>query len=382
MPTIRELRERQGVRTDEGTGFVSLILGAIAAFAVGALLVVGWQVLPSMTGMFDEPGKAVPSFASAGKRIGIAARAPMLRICMASGGAGIDTDDFTPAAFYGLLQASDSVSRVSQFMGKQGALAPSTFTLAWGEIADCVYRQNGRMLCDPNNRAFAVEAAVSLVRQADLVASPQRSDSFAKGQGAEKNSSAKIERDLERMRDIKQRVLTALRARLQEGRLIAADFGTFPSGEIKRALQENKPTRDACAEDGMQHAQPTPVTMLSGERKEEEARQRIRNPALQGLGRPSSSFCTKEGHQWLINALNHYFGKRALYERAAAEHGPESEREARQGWQTADDKRIERLTREAYARGHFKPDQLRPDLRATVAKLVRDERVTGRPCAG
>jgi hypothetical protein len=186
------------------------------------------------------------------------------------------------------------------------------------------------------------------------------------------------------MRDIKARVLTALRARLQEGRLIAADFGYFPSGEIKRLLQENKPTRNACAEEGTGHAQaqPPPVTRPSAERAEEEARQRIRNYTLQGLGQPSSSFCTQEGHKYLINALDHYFGKRALYERAAAEHGPESEREARAGWQTADDSRIERLTRESYGRGYFKPDQLRPDLRATVAQLVRGERVSGRACGG
>jgi hypothetical protein len=240
-----------------------LIVGAVAAFGVGALLVVGWQVLPSMMGTIGGASQtAAPTFESANKRLGIAARAQVIRVCMASGGAGVNTEDFTPSSFYGYLQASDSVSRVSQFLGKQGALAPSTFTMAWGEIADCVYRQNGRMLCDPNNRAFAIEAAVSLLRQADLVAAPERSDSFAKGQGAETNRSAKIERDLERLRDIKGRVLTALRARLQEGRLIQADFGYFPSGEIKRLLQENKPIRNACAEDGIEHGQPTPVTML------------------------------------------------------------------------------------------------------------------------
>jgi hypothetical protein len=50
MPTIRELREQQGHRSDESTGPVSLIVGAVAAFAVGALLVVGWQMLPSIRG--------------------------------------------------------------------------------------------------------------------------------------------------------------------------------------------------------------------------------------------------------------------------------------------------------------------------------------------
>jgi hypothetical protein len=260
MPTIRELRERQGQRSGESTGPVSLIVGAVAAFGVGALLVVGWQVLPSMMGTIGGASQtAAPTFESANKRLGIAARAQVIRVCMASGGAGVNTEDFTPSSFYGYLQASDSVSRVSQFLGKQGALAPSTFTMAWGEIADCVYRQNGRMLCDPNNRAFAIEAAVSLLRQADLVAAPERSDSFAKGQGAETNRSAKIERDLERLRDIKGRVLTALRARLQEGRRISA---TSRAARSSVCCRRTSRSAMPAAEDGIEHGQPTPVTML------------------------------------------------------------------------------------------------------------------------
>jgi hypothetical protein len=293
-------------------------------------------------------------------------------------------DEMTPADFYGLLQASDGVSRVGQLLAPHASVAASTFTMVWGEVADCVFRQNGRTFCEPNNRALAVEAAASLIRQTDAIGAPtQDRSSFMQTRPA-LEMAVETKRGLDQMRDSKGRVLTALRARLQEGRLIAADFGTFPSGEIKRLLQENKPTRNACAEEGIGHAQaqPPPVTRRSADRAEEEARRRIRNYTLQGLGQPSASLCTPEGHKYLINALDHYFGKRALYERAAAELGPESAREDRARWQTADDSRIERLTREAYGRGHFKPDELRPDLRATVAQLVRGERVSGRACGG
>jgi hypothetical protein len=155
-----------------------------------------------------------------------------------------------PSAYYALLKMNDRAMGIARIAGAKG-YGTTGFAMAWGEIADCVYRQNGRALCDPNNRALAVEAATSLLREADLLAAPKRSDSsFAKTQEA-LDSSASVKRNLAQMRDMKDRVLTGLRARLQDGRLIAGDFGYFPAGDIKRLLQENKPDRNACAEEGM-----------------------------------------------------------------------------------------------------------------------------------
>jgi hypothetical protein len=244
MPTLRELREQQVQQSDETAGSVSLILGAVAAFAVGALLVSGWQMLPTIKASISGVIARGPAFAPSAKRLGLAAKAPLLEQCVATGGAGSAGEDLKPADFYALLQASDGASRVVQFMGQNAALAPSTFTMAWGEIADCVYRQNGRALCEPNNRALAVEAATSLVRQADLLASPPRTQ-------AAPNDQAAIRRSVERIGDMKERVLTGLRARLQDGRLIAADFGSSAPAVIKRLVQETKPSRNGCAEDGL-----------------------------------------------------------------------------------------------------------------------------------
>jgi len=372
-------------RADQKTSSASLIVGAIAAFAVGALIVGVWQMLPSIMQMLGIPGAGEPTFASTGERLGIAARAPVLALCM-SNRIELGVDRMTPADFYGLLQSSDSYSRFGKLLGKQPSVAPTTFTMVWGEVADCVFRQNGRTFCDPDNRALAVEAAMSLVRQAEVIgAPPQDQSSFMPTRGAHDWSLA-IKRELDRMRDVKERVRQGLRTRLQEGRLIAADFGYFPPGEIRHLLRENRPTRNACAEEGMEHAQPQwpspPFTRRSAEQEDEEARQRFRNVILQGLNRPWSSFCEEKGHRALINAIDHYFGHRAVALRSAAEDGPESERQVRRLWQTADDTRIERLTRETFGRGYFKPEELSADVRATIAELVRDERGSRRPCGG
>ena len=53
-----------------------------------------------------------------------------------------------------------------------------------------------------------------------------------------------------------------------------------------------------------------------------------------------------------------------------------------QQWATTEDKRIERLTQEAYAKGYLKPDDLNWIARKMMATVVRNERITGKACAG
>ena len=58
------------------------------------------------------------------------------------------------------------MSRVAAAAGiKQKAIDDVEFTAIWADVADCVYRQNGWVLCDPDNRALAVEAANTFMRQ-------------------------------------------------------------------------------------------------------------------------------------------------------------------------------------------------------------------------
>src|SRR5215831_10279480 len=180
MPTIRELREQQFQPTEEKSGSGLFIVGVVAAFAVGALLVGGWKMLPSMTLMVSNlSGKSGPAFAPAKVRLGVAEKAPLLEQCSGAWGKG----DLGPAAFFALMKTNDRVMGIARMAGSPHAAGPTHISLAWGELADCVYRQNGRAFCEPNNRALAVEAAISVVREADGAAPPPR-DGFAKAQAA------------------------------------------------------------------------------------------------------------------------------------------------------------------------------------------------------
>ncbi len=46
---------------------------------------------------------------------------------------------------------------------------------------------------------------------------------------------------------IRERVFAALRMRVEEGRLIAADFGMFTPGEVMNVVKSTKVREDACA---------------------------------------------------------------------------------------------------------------------------------------
>jgi hypothetical protein len=252
MPSIRELREQKAYRQEEKSGIGSLIVGAIAAFALGALLVTGWGMLPRLikgaTLLAGGAEKAGPSFAPTSKRVGRAAAANLLPVCMGHGYATSEGELELATQSYRMLQAGSSASRVGTLLGPQvggvDAVNSHAYALMWGKVADCVYGQNARTLCDRDNRALAVEAASSFVRQAEL-ADKHGPSGFVKAMQAVNDT--KIE-DVSVTRD---RVVAALRARLREGHLIAKDFGSFPSGEIKRLLQDVTPMRNACAEEGI-----------------------------------------------------------------------------------------------------------------------------------
>ena len=51
-------------------------------------------------------------------------------------------------------------------------------------------------------------------------------------------------------------------------------------------------------------------------------------------------------------------------------------------WSTTDDRRIDRLTQDAYAKGYLKPADFDGVARKMVATVVKDERITGKACAG
>ena len=66
-----------------------------------------------------------------------------------------------------ILRAGAMQSRVTALLGKKQPGTSAWLANAWGQVADCVYRQNSWNLCDPDNRALAVDAASAFVRNAD-----------------------------------------------------------------------------------------------------------------------------------------------------------------------------------------------------------------------
>ena len=126
------------------------------------------------------------------------------------------------------------------------AIDDAQFAAVWAEVADCVYRQNGWVLCDPDNRAFAVEAATTLIRQLSTAAKTEKfvdpRDLRPFGLDGQQRAYA-----LQNAGAIKGRVLAGIRTQVSEGRLTAGDFGMFAPSEITQIVRETKATRDACA---------------------------------------------------------------------------------------------------------------------------------------
>jgi hypothetical protein len=167
---------------------------------------------------------------------------------------GLDPDaGAEPGDLYRILKAGSFVSRLSALGGQPQRVAdPLGLAILWGDVADCVYRQNGRALCDADNRALAVEAANTFVRQLRISSAPQTGDAvastFAAVQGNGRVRSAVYE--VQALHAVAERMLSALRNRVEEGRLIAADFGFSAAPEVKNILGETATTRNACAEEG------------------------------------------------------------------------------------------------------------------------------------
>lgn len=114
----------------------------------------------------------------------------------------------------------------------------------------------------------------------------------------------------------------------------------------------------------------------------ESTRKNARKSALDALAMPNTAACSPQGHKQFIDALNFYYEQRASqivsYPQSFGEPG---EQYIVRAWATADDSRVERLTRETYARGFFRLDEFRSGTRGMISELVRHE-VAGPSCAG
>lgn len=130
--------------------------------------------------------------------------------------------------------------------------------------------------------------------------------------------------------------------------------------------------------------QATPINDAAFDEHEkyiEDARKSERKSALAALDLPWSARCGANRKQFVGGINEYYYHRQNQSERYPETYGkPGADYIARQ-WTTPDDRRIERLTQEAYANGYLALSDFNDVAGKAVAAIVTSERVTGRGCA-
>ena len=208
----------------------------ILAFVGGFLAVGAWIWAPQISNAVSSLVSGAPSvslFADA-SRIGRPENAPAIRGCVARVLDLGPDQKLEPSAMYFILKSGGMQVNVASMLGKSNRDSESqTINLAskWGELASCIFAQEDRELCNPDNRAAAVEAASKFFAYAK------------QAEAAKSTISADEARAFEIFSD---RLLLMLKNHRRYGTLVAADFSSFASPEIMRAMREEKQTRDIC----------------------------------------------------------------------------------------------------------------------------------------
>ncbi|QHO77174.1 hypothetical protein ACH79_35560 [Bradyrhizobium sp. CCBAU 051011] len=218
----------------------SLIRMPIIAFLGGFLVVGGWIWAPKISDLVKSQfsgGPSVSMFADT-NRIGRPETAPVVRSCIFKAvDVGPDASKMEPSAAYFILKAGSMQANISAMAGKSDRWSENqTINQAnsWGQLASCIYALDDRELCDPDNRAAAVEATTKFFAYAKQTA----------GSTGKPAISADDARAIENIRD---RLLLMLKNHRRYGTLVAADFGSFAPAEIMQVMRsEQKETRDIC----------------------------------------------------------------------------------------------------------------------------------------
>lgn len=268
MPSyLDEIRERQAFEANKKSSPIPIVIAAIFAFGIGAMGATGFVKLPSMlakggavktaaveaSATAERKAEPVSVSGSGWGRIGNAEKANVLLSCVPRHKLGLGGEfgrKIESSDIYRILQAGTQITRVAAaFAPQPGAVDSAPFASLWADVADCAMAQNGWTLCDPDNRALAVEATINLVREVKSASVPRAESAF-------ENVTSKIglknrqsrEYRIYAARATRDRVLDNLRMRVAEGRFVSGDFGYFPPSEISDVFSKTKPTRDACAE--------------------------------------------------------------------------------------------------------------------------------------
>ncbi|MBI4274034.1 MAG: hypothetical protein HY659_04985 [Rhizobiales bacterium] len=258
MASIEEIRAEAIRRQAErrGGSMLPMIAGAVAAFFAGGVLVMGWGLAPALIAKFTPGGHGAGKsaiVAASAKRVGRADAAPILRACIPRQKFGLDPDSkIESAELYRMLKTGGMVARLSALGGiPQSAAEPLGLAMMWGEVADCVYRQNSWALCDADNRALAIEATNTFVRQLRITSGQRHEDEFSRMLARVQASDRRaFEHEMQSLRARADRVLSGLRHKVTEGRLVTSDFGFAAAPEVKEVLNATKSARNACADEG------------------------------------------------------------------------------------------------------------------------------------
>jgi hypothetical protein len=226
------------------SGVLSVIRAPALAFIGSFLVVGGWFWAPQLSRLisgFSSGTSSTPSSASSGgswfadaNRLGRPETAPVLRSCVARMldlGRG---EKIEPGAVYSMLKAGSMQASISALAGRSNAWTGNqTVMLAasWGELASCIYAQDDRELCDPDNRAAMVEATTKF---------------FGFAKQTETSKPPISGGDAQVLANFGDRLSNALKNHRRYGTLTAADFGSFAPPEIARIMREEKQTRDIC----------------------------------------------------------------------------------------------------------------------------------------
>jgi hypothetical protein len=255
MKNVHDMRARKLYEPHHQPSPLPIILGAVIAFGIGLLGVSGIVKPPFLAQAHQRTmALAIPVGASTGspasdmtdRRIGRAEAAPLLKACLPMQRLTSDGKGQTEIrALYRSLHSASTMSRVAAKAGlPHTTMDDAEFAAIWGEIADCVYRQNGWVLCDADNRALAAEAANTYIRQ---LSGAQANDPVRRLRAGARYASLNRDYVLQNALSLKTRMMAGLRQQVAEGRLIAADFGMFAPAEVLQAVVETAVVSNACA---------------------------------------------------------------------------------------------------------------------------------------
>lgn len=112
-----------------------------------------------------------------------------------------------------------------------------------------------------------------------------------------------------------------------------------------------------------------------------QSRVDLRQDAFKALELPWGARCEGDGRKNFVAGLNHYYYHRQNQsERYPENFGKAGADYIAKQWSTTDDRRIDRLTQDAYARGYLRLADFDGLSRKLIDAVVRDERVTTKSC--